>query len=147
MKNTLAEKPPLWVHQDELLQPLITTSGLNQLKEILKGHRILATFDNGYGVIINPVLPEGEEELFDLIILRFYGAGILDHRVAQYLPIPEWNRGDFEATIDLCLQVSRLLQRGKQPAAQDAGGPQIASRLTLRDDYPKNATFPGSALH
>jgi len=147
MKNKLAEKPPLWWHQDELFQTLITMSGLNRLKEILKGRRILATFDNGYGVIMNPVLPEGEEELFDLIILRFFGAGILDHRLAQYLPIPEWNRGDFEATIDLCLRVSRLPQRGKQPAAQDAGGPQIASRLTLRDDYRKNADLPGGALH
>ena len=147
MKNMIAEKPPLWWHQNELFQLLKTTLGLSQLKEIMKENRILATFANGYGVIINPVMLESGGEIFDLTVLRFYGVGILNHRVAQYLPIPELQRGNFDATIDLCLQVSRLPQRGEQPSPQGTGKPQRADGLAVRDDYGKRAAFSGGAFH
>jgi hypothetical protein len=147
MKNMIAEKPPLWWHQNELFQLLETTLGLSNLKEIMKENRILATFANGYGVIINPVMLESGGEIFDLTVMRFYGAGILNHRVAQYLPIPELQRGNFDATIDLCLQVSRLPQRGEQPSPQGTGGPPRAEGLAVRDDYGKRAAFSGGAFH
>ena len=147
MKNMIAEKPPLWWHQNELFQLLKTTLGLSQLKEIMKENRILATFANGYGVIINPVMLESGGEIFYLTVFRFYGVGILNHRVAQYLPIPELQRGNFEATIDLCLQVSRLPQRGEQPSPQGTGKPQRADGLAVRDDYGKRAAFSEGAFH
>jgi len=147
MKNMIAEKPPVWWHQNELFQLLKTTLGIRQLKKTMKENRILATFANGYGVIIKPVMLESGGEIFDLTVLRFYGAGILNHRVAQYLPIPELQRRNFDATIDLCLQVSRLPQRGEQPLHQGTGGPQCADGLAVRDDYGKSAAFPKSAFH
>ena len=121
MKSINTERPPLLWHQNEFFRPLTTPFGLVQLKQTMRKNRILITFANGYGVMIIPVLPDGGDEVFDLTVLRFHGAGILDHRVAQYLPIPELSRGDFDETIDSCLKVSRLPQRGlphggRQPA-------------------------------
>jgi hypothetical protein len=147
MKKMIVEKPPLWWHQNEFFQLLKTTLGLSQLKEVMKENRILATFANGYGVIIKPVRLESGGEIFDLTVLRFYGAGILNHRVAQYLPIPELHRGNFDEIIDLCLQISRLPQRVEHPSPPGTGGPQRADGLAVRDDYGKSAAFPGGALH
>ena len=92
-------------HHDELCQALAAQVALIHW-QVLEKNQIAIRFENGYGVTILPV--SLEEEVFEVLVLRFYGAGINDYQVAQYAPIPELNRGDFDEIIDLCKQVALL---------------------------------------
>ena len=92
-------------HHDELFQALAAQVALIHWK-VLEKNQIAIRFENGYGVTILPV--SLEEEVVEALVLRFYGAGINDYQVAQYAPIPELNRGDFDEIIDLCKQVALL---------------------------------------
>ena len=93
-------------HHDEFCQALAAQLTLIHCRQILAENQIAIRFENGYGVTILPV--SLEEEVFEVLVLRFYGAGINDYQVAQYAPIPELNRGDFNEIIDLCKQVALL---------------------------------------
>ena len=93
-------------HHDELCQALAAQVALIHCRQVLEKNQIAIRFENGYGVTILPV--SLEEEVFEALVLRFYGAGINDYQVAQYAPIPELNRGDFDEIIDLCKQVALL---------------------------------------
>ena len=93
-------------HLNELCQALAAKVVLIHCRHVLEENQITIRFDNGYGVTILPV--SLEEEVFEVLVLRFYGAGINDYQVAQYAPIPELNRGDFDEIIDLCKQVALL---------------------------------------
>ena len=93
-------------HHDEFCQALAAQVALIHCRQILEENQIAIRFENGYGVTILPV--SLEEEVFEVLVLRFYGAGINDYQVAQYAPIPELNRGDFNEIIDLCKQVALL---------------------------------------
>ena len=75
-------------------------------RQVLEENKIAIRFENGYGVTILPV--SREEEVFEMLLLRFYGTGSNDYQVAQYAPIPELNRGGFDEIIDLCKQVALL---------------------------------------
>jgi len=106
-------------HHDEFCQALAAQVALIHCRQVLEENQIAIRFENGYGVTILPV--SLEEEVFEVLVLRFYGAGINDYQVAQYAPIPELNRGDFNEIIDLCKQVALLpISRQKQvlPARQ-----------------------------
>jgi len=92
-------------HHDEFCQALAAHVALIHW-QVLGKNQIAIRFENGYGVTILPV--SLEEEVFEALVLRFYGAGINDYQVAQYVPIPEFNRGDFDEIIDLCKQVALL---------------------------------------
>ena len=92
-------------HHDELCQALAAQVALIHW-QVLEKNQIAIRFENGYGVTILPV--SLEEEVYEVLVLRFYGAGINDYQVAQYAPIPELNRGDFDEIIDLCKQVALL---------------------------------------
>ena len=95
----------VWYH-DEFCQALAAQVALIHCRQVLEENQIAIRFENGYGVTILPV--SLEEEVFEALVLRFYGAGINDYQVAQYAPIPELNRGDFDEIIDLCKQVALL---------------------------------------
>jgi hypothetical protein len=93
-------------HQAEFLRDLEAQVAFIHCHQVLKENQIAIRFGNGYGVTILPV--SLEEEIFEVLVLRFYGPGINDYQVAQYAPIPELNRGDFKEIIDLCQQVALL---------------------------------------
>jgi hypothetical protein len=93
-------------HHEGFCQTLAAQVALTHCRYFLKENQIAIRFENGYGVTILPV--SLEEEVFDLLVIRFYGTGIDDYQVAQYAPIPELNRGDFDEIIDLCKQVALL---------------------------------------
>ena len=93
-------------HHDEFCQTLAAQVALIHCRQVLEENQIAIRFENGYGVTILPV--SLEEEVFEVLVLRFYGTGINDYQVAQYAPIPELNRGDFDEIIDLCKQVALL---------------------------------------
>jgi hypothetical protein len=93
-------------HHDGFCQTLAAHVALIHCRPVLKENQIAIRFENGYGVIILPV--SREEEVFEALVLRFYGVGIKDYQVAQYAPIPELNRGDFDEIIALCKQVALL---------------------------------------
>ena len=93
-------------HHDAFCQTLAAQVALIYCRQVVEENQIAIRFENGYGVIILPVLLE--EEVFEVLVLRFYGTGINDYQVAQYAPIPELNRGGFDEIIDLCKQVAFL---------------------------------------
>jgi hypothetical protein len=93
-------------HHDDFCQALAAQVALIHCRQVFNENQIAIRFENGYGVTILPV--PLEEEVFEALVLRFYGAGINDYQVAQYAPIPELNRGDFDEIIDLCKQVALL---------------------------------------
>ena len=93
-------------HHDKFCQALAAHVALIHCRQVLEENQIAIRFENGYGVTILPV--SLKEEIFEVLVLRFYGAGINDYQVAQYAPIPELNRGDFDEIIDLCKQVALL---------------------------------------
>jgi hypothetical protein len=94
-----------WRH-DGVCQTLAAQVALVHCRQIVEENQIAIRFKNGYGVTILPV--SLEEEVFEALVLRFYGKGINDYQVAQYAPIPELNRGGFDEIIDLCKQVALL---------------------------------------
>jgi hypothetical protein len=94
-----------WNH-NKLFQALASQVALIHLRQALKETQIIIRFENGYGVTVLPISIEGNDEVFEMLVLRFYGEGINDYRVAQYAAIPELNRGNFEEIIHLCRQVS-----------------------------------------
>jgi hypothetical protein len=93
-------------HHDGFCQALAAEVALIHCRQVLDENQIAIRFENGYGVTILPV--SLEQDVFEVLVLRFYGAGINDYQVAQYAPIPELNRGDFDEIIDLCKQVALL---------------------------------------
>ena len=93
-------------HHDAFCQTLAAQVALIHCRQVLEENQIAIRFENGYGVTILPV--SLEEEVFEVLVLRFYGTGINDYQVAQYAPIPELNRGGFDEIIDLCKQVALL---------------------------------------
>lgn len=95
----------IW-HHDRFYQTLATQVAVIYCWQTLEENQIGIRFENGYGVTILPV--SQEEEFFELLVLRFYGTQSNDYQVAQYAPIPELNRGDFNEIIDLCKQVAFL---------------------------------------
>lgn len=100
------------LHHDRFCQTLAAQGASIRCRH-LKKNQIAIRFENGYGVAILPVL--SEEELFDLLVLRFYGTGIDDYQIAQYAPIPELNRGNFVEIIYLCKQIALLpISKGKK---------------------------------
>ena len=92
-------------HHDAFCQALAAQVDIINCRQVSE-NQISIRFENGYGVTILPV--SLEEEVFEVLVLRFYGTGINDYQVAQYAPIPELNRGDFDEIIDLCKQVALL---------------------------------------
>ena len=118
-------------HYDEFCQALAALVALIHCRQILEENQIAIRFENGYGVTILPV--SLEEEVFEVLVLRFYGAGINDYQVAQYAPIPELNRGDFNEIIDLCKQVALLpISKARTGSSGQARGKVRNEKLPRR---------------
>lgn len=105
MKGMTRGRPAFSRNYDKLLWSL---PRIAHLRQALEGNKIIIRFENGYGAGILPVLLAGDEEIFEMLVLSFYGAGINDYKIAQYVPIPELNCGNFEEIIVLCQQVALL---------------------------------------
>ena len=93
-------------HHGAFCHTLAAQVALIHCWQVLEENQVAIRFENDYGVTILPV--PLEEEVFEMLLLRFHGTGINDYQVAQYAPIPELNRGGFDEIIDLCKQVALL---------------------------------------
>ncbi|MEW6387312.1 MAG: hypothetical protein AB1491_07340 [Thermodesulfobacteriota bacterium] len=111
MRETDHQEPLLIRQQDDFSQALAALGGLVQLRQVLRENSLTIGFANGYGVTLTPVAGEGDEEVLEMLVLRFSGAGVGNFRVAQYIPIPELNRGSYSEIIDLCQQIAALPPR------------------------------------
>jgi len=94
----------------ELFQTLASQIILIHRRQLAVETQCLIRFENGYGVALLPVSPAGDDPALELLVLRFQGPKINDYELAQYAPLPEYHRGDFEEILELCRQVSRLPQ-------------------------------------
>jgi len=118
-------------HYDRFCQILAAQVAFIHCRQVLEENQIAIRFENGYGVTILPV--SREEEVFEVLVLRFYGAGIDAYQVAQYAPIPELNRGDFWEIIELCKQVALLpVSKARTGSAGPAKGKVSNQRLAGR---------------
>jgi len=90
----------------DLFRSTAAQSALPRLREAMKGDRITIRFENGYGVTIKAVSPDENGGIFEMLILRFHGAGVNDYRTAQYIPLPEYNRGPWEEIISLSRRIA-----------------------------------------
>ena len=107
-------RPTIACNHDEIFKSLVAPVALRHLRRVLEEGQITIRFENGYGVTIFQTAPEKHEEVFEMLVLRFYGAGVNDYQVAQYVPIPELNRGNFDEILNLFKQVALLPpSRGK----------------------------------
>lgn len=101
---------PTLAQQDEFFRSLSPRIILVHLREILERPQLIVRFDNGYGVSLLLAATEGNGKVFEMEVLRFHGPGINDHKLAQYTPVPEFNRDHLEKIINLCQKVSLLAQ-------------------------------------
>jgi hypothetical protein len=92
-------------HHDGLCETLAAHVALIHCRQGVEENQIAIRFENGYGVTIVAV---SQEEVFEVLVLKFYGAGLNDYQVAQYAPVPELNRGSWSEIIDLCQHIARL---------------------------------------
>ncbi len=107
-----------WAQPEELFKSLSDRIISAHHWEILERPRLILRFANGYGVSLRLAATEENEEVFEMEVLRFQGPGINDHKLAQYTPVPEFNRDHLGAIINLCEKVSLL-----RPSRSGGGGP------------------------
>ena len=96
-----------WNHE-RFFQTLAAQIVIVHFRQVVEKNQIIIRFENGYGVIILPISQEKDDEIFEMLVLKFYGPKINDYQVTQYAPICELNRGNFDEITDLCKQVSLL---------------------------------------
>lgn len=80
-------RPAIAFHHDERFKRLVD---LSHLRPISEQSKITIRFGNNYGVTIWPTTPletapEKYEDLFAMLVLRFYGPGINDYQMAHTL--------------------------------------------------------------
>jgi hypothetical protein len=118
-------------HHDTVCQTLAAQVALIHCGQVWEEDQLAIRFENGYGVTILSV--SREEEVFEVLVLRFHGTGINDYQVAQYAPIPELNRGGFDEIIALCTQVARLpISRARTGAFAPAPAKVSQNKLASR---------------
>jgi hypothetical protein len=108
MEGVRHSRAPLFWNHDTFFQALGAQVVLIHLRQVLEKNQIIIRFDNGYGVIIFPISLERDNEVFEMLVLKFYGARINDYKLTQYAHIPELNWGNLDEIIDLCKEVSLL---------------------------------------
>jgi hypothetical protein len=111
MKTAICSNSPFFGYHEELFRSPATQMALSRLQEALKENGITIRFGNGYGVTIRAISPDGNDGTFEMLLLRFHGAGINDYRTAQYAPLPEYTQGPWHEIVSLCRKVA-LLPRG-----------------------------------
>jgi hypothetical protein len=102
--------PSLWGRGQEIFRALGPQIVLIHHRQVPEEKQLIIRFANGYGVALSPVSPPEDEPLWEMLVLRFHGPKIKDGKLAQYTPVPEFNRGDFDEIMNLCGQVSLLPQ-------------------------------------
>ena len=117
-------------HHDAFCQTLAAQVALIHCGQILEENQITIRFENGYGVTIRPV--SLEEEVFEVLVLRFHGTGINDYQVAQYAPLPELNRGGFDEIIGLCKQVALLPVSKARTGSSDQAEASVRNKELAR---------------
>jgi len=117
-------------HHGGFCQTLAAQVALIHCRQFLEENQIAIRFENGYGVTIRPV--SLEEEVFEVLVLRFYGTGINDYQVAQYAPIPELNRGGFDEIIELCKQVALLPVSKARTGSSDQAKAKVRNKKLAR---------------
>jgi hypothetical protein len=106
MEEAHHRRPSYGWNNDAFCQTLAAHVASIPCRQALEDNRIAMRFANGYGVTILPV--SREEDILEVLVLRFYGTGSDDYQVAQYAPVPELNRGSFDEILALCKQVALL---------------------------------------
>ncbi|MBI4796768.1 MAG: hypothetical protein HY790_13185 [Deltaproteobacteria bacterium] len=100
--------PSLFGKGEEVFRTLAPQIILIHHRQVLAETQLIIRFANGYGVALLPVSPAGDDPILEMLVLRFHGPKINDHKLVQYAPVPEFNRGNFDEIMDLCRQVSLL---------------------------------------
>ena len=94
----------------EFLQPIDPYIVVMHEEFNQEGDILIIRFQNGFGVKILRLVIEGQTpSFFVVMVLKFHGSKIKDHKLAQYNSVPEvnWLNGQEEIT-ELCQQVSSL---------------------------------------
>jgi hypothetical protein len=125
-------RPPCTCKPEEVSLTLAAQVALRHLRRVLEEDRITIRFQNGYGVTICQAATEKQGEILEMLVLRFYGAGINDYRVAQYAPIPELNRGNLDEILNLCQHVALL------PPSRAITGYSGRKRQEVKSKEPEN---------
>jgi hypothetical protein len=128
MKTMIHSCPPFFWSHDEFFQALGTQIALIHLRQLVDKNRLIVRFDNGYGVSLLPMALEEDDEVFEMVVIRFFGPRIHDYKVVQYAPVPEFNRDNFDRIINLCRQVSLLPQSQAITIASGQSEPKINRR-------------------
>ena len=89
-----------WNH-DRLFQALAARIVVIHFRRVLEKDQVIIRFVNSYGVIILPVSLAKNDDIFEMLVLKFYGPKIDDYQVTQYAPIYELNRGNLDEIIGL----------------------------------------------
>lgn len=95
----------------EIFRTLAADIVLIHQRQVPPEIQIIIRFANGYGVALLPVSAGGDETTLEMLVLRFHGPKIKDHKLVQYAAVPEINRGDFPEIMELCRQVSGWPQK------------------------------------
>jgi hypothetical protein len=77
-------------------------------RQVLEETQLIIRFANGYGVALFPISPPGDEPLWEMLVLSFHGPKIKDHKLLQYGPVPEYNRGNIDEIVELCRRAALL---------------------------------------
>jgi len=82
------------------------------IKSVSNSQQAIIRFHNDYGVSILPLSPSNGKKYFELLVLKFYGSGFDDFKIAQYATVPEinWVLTD-EDILRVCRQVYLLQKR------------------------------------
>ena len=106
MEEPTYESPHLFAKDEELIQTLAPQIILIHHRQVLAEMQLIIRFANGYGVAIHPVSPAEDDQVLEMLVLRFHGPKINDYKLVQYAPIPEVTRGKGDEIRELCRQVS-----------------------------------------
>ena len=96
-----------WKH-DRFYQTLAAQIVVIHFRRVLGKAQVIIRFVNNYGVIILPLSIEKNDDIFEMLVLKFYGPKLDDYQVTQYGPIYELNCGNLDEIIGLCELVSLL---------------------------------------
>ncbi len=94
----------------EFLEPIIPYTVIMHEECNKEGDILIIRFQNGFGVrILRLELEARNPSFFVVMVLKFHGAKIKDHKLAQYNSVPEvnWLNGQEEIT-ELCQKVACL---------------------------------------
>ncbi|RJR32637.1 MAG: hypothetical protein C4567_18355 [Deltaproteobacteria bacterium] len=96
----------LFGRSKEIFRTLAADIVLIHHRQVPAETQIIIRFANGYGAALLPLSTGKDAPILEMLVLRFHGPKINDHKLAQYAAVPEINRGNFREIMELCRQVS-----------------------------------------